>query len=356
MKREIYLKEIIEEFSILKSKIELLSKVNFLDINLISEYHIQEILNVVFDLKLINSNLQNKNAKAIDLQDEVNCLAVQVTSNYKKIKVQDTLDKFFEETLENKFSTLLVFILGKKQLKYQNLVIKEGFNFDPDEHIFDFSKLIWKLTTLPINKIEKVRDILKRDRIHIQSKIGTKSVFKSKQIIKKKIIKNLINVQDVNIATISYYDPSYKFIYEDLIIRSIVDKTYPNFDDEKTGERGDWYKVFSHDLNEHYLEVETFYNVEIVYDNKGIWNYLNERNKVNLPKDLNIGNFRVLQRIALEDIVEIDTNCDDPMIFVQFKNHQAYFEEIPFIRGYFNNTKDCRMVAYFELKNQNINL
>ena len=76
MKREIYLKEIIEEFSILKSKIELLSKSNLLDINLISEYHIQEILNIVFDLQLVNSNYQSKNAKAIDLQDEVNCIAV----------------------------------------------------------------------------------------------------------------------------------------------------------------------------------------------------------------------------------------------------------------------------------------
>ena len=66
MKREIYLKEIIEDFCNLKNKIELRSQLNLQDVNIISEYHIQEVLNIVYDLKLTNSNELVKNSKAID--------------------------------------------------------------------------------------------------------------------------------------------------------------------------------------------------------------------------------------------------------------------------------------------------
>jgi hypothetical protein len=351
MKREIYLKEIIEEFSILKSKIELLSKSNLLDINLISEYHIQEILNIVFDLQLVNSNYQSKNAKAIDLQDEINSIAVQVTSNPRKLKIQETLNKFFNNTLEIKYSTLIILILGKKQLKYTNLLVKEGFNFNADQHIIDFENIISRFLILSTKKIEQVRNILKSDRLPTVANQSAKSVFKSKQLIRKKIVKNLIETTDENISTVNYYDPSYKFIYGDLIIRSISDKSHPNFEDEKTGERADWYKVFSHDLNEHYLEVVSWYNVEIVYTKDGKWNYLNERDKKSISENLMIGNFGVLERIALENIIDVDMDCEDPIIFVQFDNHKACFVEIPFSPGYFNNAQDYRVVTYFELKN-----
>ena len=68
MKREILIKEIIDEFSILQHRIEFLSENNLQDINLISEYHIQELLNILFDLKLTNSNQKSKNCVGIDLE------------------------------------------------------------------------------------------------------------------------------------------------------------------------------------------------------------------------------------------------------------------------------------------------
>ena len=104
------------------------------------------------------------------------------------------------------------------------------------------------------------------------------------------------------------------------------------------------------------MEVVSWYNVEIVYTKDGKWNYLNERDKKSIPENLMIGNFGVLERIALENIIDVPMDCEDPIIFVQFDNHKACFEEIPFSPGYFNNAQDYRVVIYFELKNLDNNL
>lgn len=357
MKREFYLKEIIEEFGILRNKIEMLSQVNLQDINIISEYHIQEILNILFDLQLTNSNEYKQNFKAIDLQDPINAIAIQVTANSRKSKVQETLDKFFEDGLDSDFETLIIFILGKKQLSYKNLKVKEGFLFIPDEHILDFSKIISKLSFIPTGKLEKIRNILKEDRLAPKKKISDVTIFKKKQIIRKKIVKSLINTSnDVSDAIFDYYDPSYKFKYEKIIIRSIVDQAYPFFDDPITKQRADWYKVFSFDLNENFLEVQIQYYDKIVVNKMGEWNYLGDREEDSISNDLKIIRTDVIERISLEHIIEIDLTEEDPIIFVDFQNGKAHREQIPFIRGYYKNDSDYRKTYYFELHKQDINL
>lgn len=170
MKRELLIKEIIDDLSILKNKLDLLSAGNLHDINIISEYHIQEILNIVLDINLKNSNSRNKNAVSIDLEDIKNKIAVQVTSTSSKTKVQDTLDKFFVHNLNEKFEILLIFILGKKLKAYNNLRIKNDFNFDSNEHILDFANIVSKLSILPTSKIEKISNVLKNDKLTTNKK------------------------------------------------------------------------------------------------------------------------------------------------------------------------------------------
>lgn len=358
MKRELYIKEIIEEFSILKNKIEFLSESNLQDINIISEYHIQEILNIVFDLELISSNHNKKNYVAIDLQDELNKIAVQVTSTSTKIKIQKTLDKFFENNLDEKFETLIIFILGKKQKSYQNLKIKSIFSFNPDEHIFDFSKIISRFSIMPTTKLEKIRNILKSDKLQNKPDHNSKKIaFKRNHAIRKKIIKNLIGTySEVDEPSISQYNPAYKFFCDELIIRSIDDKIYPNFDDPVTQERADWYKVFAYDVKDFWLEVKILYTVEIVINENLEWNYLNNRDKNLLPKGLRFGKTDIVERILYENIVDIEMDTEYPTIFVEFKNKKAYFEQVPLISGYYKNEKDFRSTYYFEKHKQNIDL
>ena len=357
MKREIYLKEIIEEFGNLKNKIELRSQLNLQDVNIISEYHIQEVLNIVYDLKLTNSNELVKNSKAIDLQDLTNSIAVQVTSTPRTSKLQETLDKFFDSNLDMDFQTLFIFILGKKQQSYKNLKIKEGFIFNPNEHIIDFFKITSKLSTLPTVKLEKIINLLREDKITHQKQESDVVIFKKRQTIRKKILKVLISSsRTTSDAIIDYYDPAYKFKYEDLIIRSIKDEAYPNFNDPKTNQRADWYKVFSFNLTENYLEVNIMYYDYIVVNEFGEWNYLGSREENDIPKNLKFVRANVVERIPLEYIIDIDLNEEDPIIFVNFKNGKAYKEQIPFIRGYYKSDNDCRRTHYFEFDKQNPNI
>lgn len=355
MKREILIKEIIDEFSILQHRIEFLSENNLQDINLISEYHIQELLNILFDLKLTNSNQKSKNCVGIDLEDVDNRIAVQVTKNSRKTKIQETLDKFFQKSLHDRFSTLLIVILGKKLKKYSDLKFENEFNFNAEEHIIDFSTVVRKLSFLPTNKIEQIRNIFKNDKLNI-SNVNSVTIFRKKQAINKKLIKKLIRPLNLKDFEIIYFDPAWKFLYEDLIIRPIEDKSFPNFTDPVTNKEANWYKAFSHNLTEHYLEVQNYYVSDIIVNNKGEWNYFNIQSKKTIPEGLTLLHVNLVERIPLEQIVDVDDSYEDPHVFVNFINGKATEEELPFIRGYYLSEKEYRKVQYFELNKQNFDL
>ena len=359
MKRELYIKEIIEEFSILKNKLELLSEINLQDMNIISEYHIQEILNIVFDINLKSSNSTKANSVAIDLEDVENSIAVQVTSTSRKNKIQDTLDKFFTNNLDMKFEVLFIFILGKKQKDYKNLRIKEGFNFDPNEQIIDFAKIISRLSTLSSLKIEKIRNILKNDKLVINKKQNPVTRFKKNLAIRNdicsKLFKRNLTIKDRELL---YYTPYYSFIYDSLIIRSIEDVAYPNNDNDESNPISTWYKAQIHDIYEYGIEMMITSSFEIVVNTKGQWNFLNERNIQKLPAGIKYLRATILQRIPYDYIIKLDMNTDPiygyPTLFVEYKNEQKPFvEEIPIIIGYYKNEKDFRKGHYFELSEKN---
>lgn len=358
MNREILIKEIVDELSVLRVKIESLAELNLYDANIIYEYHIKEILNIIYDWKLINSNENNRNSPAIDLEDAENSIAVQVTSTSKKVKIQDTLTKFFSNNLDSSFKTLFVFILGNKQKSYSSFKIKDEFTFDPEIHILDLSDIKKRIAFLPTAKIEKIRNVLKDDKV--KSKTASSSArnnYKKIQATRKMIVKNLVRKSDSREdATINYYDPSHSIISDDLIIRSIDDRKYPNFDEDQTKEVPSWYKVFSYRIEEYYMEVAYMGVSEIVLNNKDEWNYLARRSENSISKDLKIIKTGIIQRIPYEYIVDIEMANDDPIIYVEYKDGKPFTEELPFIRGYYKNEKEYRQTVYFELEKQNTKL
>lgn len=358
MDREILLKEIIAELSILKYKLELLSESNLYDANIIYEYHIKEILNIMFEWKLINSNENKKNSPAIDLEDNDNSIAVQVTSSSKKLKIQETLNKFFSNNLDAKYKTLIVFILGKKQNRYSNLYIKEAFTFDPNLHILDFSDINKRVAFLPIQKMKKIRDILKNDKQQSNKLDNSKNIFKSIQSTRKKVVKNFLRTLDTKQdQQINYYDPSHSIICSEVLVRSIEDRKYPNFDeDSENNEVPSWYKSFFQKIDEYYIEVAFLGYCEIVVNEKNEWNYLNDRFKDSISKNLVIVRAGIVQRIPYENILDIDMANDDPIIYVHYIDGKPFNEELPYIRGYYRSEKDYQYTTYFELEHQNINL
>lgn len=86
--------KIIQWFSELSSKIKLSNKLNLTDINICCENDFSQILNNIYNWKLYNINKQCKNAEAIDLIDNENRIAIQITSNTSTKKIKNTIDKF----------------------------------------------------------------------------------------------------------------------------------------------------------------------------------------------------------------------------------------------------------------------
>ncbi len=93
--------KIIQWFSELSSKIKLNNKLNLTDINICCENDFSQILNNIYNWKLYNLNKQCKNAQAIDLIDDENRIAIQITSDISTIKIKNTVDKFKKTEFSN---------------------------------------------------------------------------------------------------------------------------------------------------------------------------------------------------------------------------------------------------------------
>ncbi|EFC2680406.1 SMEK domain-containing protein, partial [Escherichia coli] len=80
LQRKDNIDKISTKLAILAHKVELNTSLNLMDLNIHAEYFFCELLNMIYDISLVNLNSINANAKSIDLIDETKRLAIQVTS------------------------------------------------------------------------------------------------------------------------------------------------------------------------------------------------------------------------------------------------------------------------------------
>lgn len=97
------------------------------NINKAAESFFEELLNEIWNRKLVNINKFEANAKSIDLGDEEASLCVQVTSTKTTHKVNGTLSKFKEKGWINKYTSLkVVFIAHEHSVIWDNVKIPDG--------------------------------------------------------------------------------------------------------------------------------------------------------------------------------------------------------------------------------------
>ncbi len=94
LNKEIYLKEVAGSLALLSKEVTILNAVNLYDINIVAEDFFPGLLNLVYEYKLKNANYLEKNAPAIDLFDNINKIAVQVTSDNSSKKINHTIEEF----------------------------------------------------------------------------------------------------------------------------------------------------------------------------------------------------------------------------------------------------------------------
>lgn len=363
-KRELKLKTILNEFAKWQVQIENSTSLSLYDINIFSEDLIRDLLNLIFDYKLKNANQITKNQPSIDLFDNYNRIAVQVTSTKSRTKIQSTLDKFFKEELDEKYDVLFIIILGKKQKSYSSFQLKQGFNFGM-ENILDFKDLLSRVNSLRTKKIESIAELLRQETIPTQPKRkqSQKTKLNRKLALKKRLKKAfLIDITEGELMHSNYklslYNPSLKFIYQEVIIREFNDNSYPYCIESERGQMSTWIKQGLWDLDDNGLIVLSLGGAtNAIINQHGNWDILESRADLRGEnpnyKKVVVNSFA---RIPYEFIVNYDIEPDNysglPTIYVEYANNGTPYEEIIYgIMGNYNRKDESKSRLTYYLDN-----
>lgn len=162
MKKKELIERFIECLSILAYKIKIRSSLNLMDLNIHAEYFFKDLLNIVYGLNLKNINIEERNSAAIDLADEDNMIAIQVTSNVNWKKIRDTLNLFFDKKMNLKYKRLIFLSLTEKVRYKKYTGFFDGF-FDIKKDVIDYKDLAAFIENEPCSQIEKIIEFLESE-------------------------------------------------------------------------------------------------------------------------------------------------------------------------------------------------
>jgi hypothetical protein len=159
LQRHLYIEKITTKLAVLAHEVELKTSLNLTDININAEFFFCTLLNLIYNYSLVNANTITANAKAIDLIDLNNRIAIQVTSTSDFKKIKHTIDGFATTGNISNIDRLVVLILTKKK-KYQAKTYGTSFTITIKDDIWDYTDLIKAIGALEIDKIKSIHDYL----------------------------------------------------------------------------------------------------------------------------------------------------------------------------------------------------
>ena len=163
LNKEIYLKEVAKSLALLSNEVTILNAINLYDINIVAEDFFPGLLNLIYGYQLKNANDLEKNAPAIDLYDEVNKIAIQVTSDSSSKKIYHTIEEFNKNKSYINYDRLVVLILTQKK-KYTTAFDTDGnFVFDKAKDIWDVEDLMKDVRKLDTEQIKEISNYLSKE-------------------------------------------------------------------------------------------------------------------------------------------------------------------------------------------------
>ncbi|MDD1415058.1 SMEK domain-containing protein [Dolichospermum sp. ST_con] len=167
LKREIFLKNITRGLGLLKYTTEYNAELDLYDQNIIAEYFVVKLLNIIYGYNLINLNSKDKLCAAIDLGDYERKLCFQVTSTSLKnhrTKIQETINLFIGNKKYQHFDHLKFLFLGNKQETYRRGFDTQNlFTFDPKKDVINLKDLIRESKSLSDEKLEKLNHLIESE-------------------------------------------------------------------------------------------------------------------------------------------------------------------------------------------------
>lgn len=160
MNRQDYLKSIINSLTWLSTQVSVNNRLNLTDINVHSENFYRDLLNLAFDYNLANINIIDPNAAAIDLGNEGNKFAIQVTSTSSLAKTKHTVTKFIEKGLHEKYDRLVILNITSKITHTAPTVGDKIYSLNTKDDIWDIGNLAVMINDLELSKIQEISNFL----------------------------------------------------------------------------------------------------------------------------------------------------------------------------------------------------
>lgn len=178
-------KKIAEWDSLIKAN----TAVSMYDINILSENFCRDILNEIFSLKLINANLFEKNAKAIDLLDEKKKIVVQVTSDISTSKINHTIKEYVNNNYHHLYKELKIIVLRFDPKNKKTNYDYKDFSFNR-KNIYYFDDIINLIDNCDLKNIFTIRNYFEEEYIKFKFKSETQKL--KQQIETEKLLKQNI--------------------------------------------------------------------------------------------------------------------------------------------------------------------
>lgn len=160
MNRQDYQKSIINSLTWLSTQVSVSNKLNLTDINVHSENFYRDLLNLAFGYNLVNINIIDPNAAAVDLGDESNKFAIQVTSTSALSKTKHTVTKFIEKGLYEKYERLVILNITSKTAHTAQTVGDDTYSLNAKDDIWDIGDLAVRINDLELSKIQEISNFL----------------------------------------------------------------------------------------------------------------------------------------------------------------------------------------------------
>lgn len=164
MNRSDLIKGITYYLTHLRMQVEHLNSLNLQDVNVHAENFFRDLLNLALGYDLMNINIVEKNARAIDLGDELARIAIQVTSTSDLGKIKHTHGGFVKGGLDSKYDRLVVLVIGEKKAYREVSLGGNGvFSLSLEDDVWGMTDLLRKVGDLPLDKLERCRDFLRAE-------------------------------------------------------------------------------------------------------------------------------------------------------------------------------------------------
>ena len=298
------------------------------DISRYAETYFRNLLNIIYSKQKWKFEKAIKiNQDTYDLYDNENKVCVQITSNNRQQKKDDTIKSFKANYLSKKFDTLIIIFIANSKPKKQTSIDFDYFDYD----IIEFGSFIESKCTQ--TELLKIRDILLTN-IDLQRYIPSKHTtnrnvsFKTtekeflrckkleKELKEELLYKEYWKVVDREVLA---KDPTNKFKDSRFILRSIEDESYPNVDDNSN-----WCRTFMYDFYEKGILIwlDALFGTKVIINEKAEW-YIEEYNEREnpLPENSKKIKIRILGQLPFKNIVYLqdgDAYYNDYHLFCKY--------------------------------------